>query len=124
MEREDEVRARAQEIEAATVPQTQAQAEIPPEAPLDHYNDYHLQVVNELKKQFNDSMEMFSDRLLQLENEIAELKQRPVEIGVLSENDILKVVGVILGNDRLAEFLGQKLRDKFKDKVKVNFEIS
>lgn len=119
MERENEVRERTREIEAATVPtQTEIELETPP-----HYNDYHLQVMNELKKQFNDSMEMFSDKLLQLENEVTELKQRPVEIGALSENDILKVVGMILGNDKLAEFLGQKLRDKFKDKVKVNFEI-
>jgi hypothetical protein len=126
MEREEEVRERTQEIEAATVPQTETQAdvEIPPEAPLDHYDDYHLKAINTLKKQFNDSLELFSDKLLQLENEVAELKQRASYDGTLSENDIVKVVGVILGNDKLAEFLGQKLRDKFKDKVKVNYEIS
>lgn len=114
MENEDEIRERSREIEEATIPPTQ---------PLDHYDDYHLKAVNELKKDLNASLELFSDKLLQLENEIAELKQRPQYDGVLNENDILKVVGVILSNDRLADFLGQKLRDRFKDKIKVNFEI-
>jgi len=115
MEQENEIRERSRELEEAT---------IPPDRPLDHYDDYHLKAVNELKKQCNNSLELFSDKILQLENEIAELKQSQSRYdGTLSENDILKVVGVILANDRLAEFLGQKLRDKFKDKVKVNFEI-
>lgn len=109
---EREVRERTREIEEATAP-----------TPTVH-DDCNLKAVNELKKNLNDSLELFSDKLLQLEEEVAELKQRPIEVGVLTENDILKVVGIILGNDKLAEYLGQKLRDKFKDKVKVNFEIS
>lgn len=109
---EREVRERTREIETATVPTPAVHA------------DCNLKAVNELKKNLNDSLELFSDKLLQLEEEVAELKQRPIEVGVLTENDLLKVVGIILGNDKLAEYLGQKLRDKFKDKVKVNFEIS
>lgn len=98
MECEKEVRERSREIEAATLPQ--------------------------LKNDFNESMEVLADRLLQLESEIAELKANPSRYdGTLSENDIIRVVGVILANDRLAEYLGQKIRDKFRDKVKVNFEI-
>lgn len=102
MIREEEVRDRSRDIEAATSPDL---------------------TVTDLKTQVNDSLELFSDKLLQLEGELSELKQRNNYDGTLSENDILRVVGVILGNDRLCEYLGQKIRDKFRDKVKVNFEI-
>lgn len=121
LEDQQEIRERSKDIEAATLPQ--AEAEIPPVAPLDHYDDYHLKAVNELKKNLNDSLEIYSDQLLQLQEEVAELRERR-DVAPLSENDILKVIGMILGNDKLAEYLGQKIRDKFKDKVKVNFEIS
>jgi len=105
MEQEQEIRERSRELEAATIPAEQPQ------------------VLDELKRNLNDSLELFSDKLLQLENEVAELKSQRGYDGSLSENDILKVIGVILSNDKLSEYLGQKIRDKFRDKVKVNFEI-
>ncbi len=111
-DREKNVRERSREIEAATTPR------------IESGNAFHQ--IQMIKAQVNESMELISDRLVELETEIARLRQlqQPQYDGSLTENDILKVVGVILANDKLAEFLGSKIRDKFRDKVKVNFEIS
>lgn len=96
--REQEVKKRSRFIEEATLP-TQTQ-------------------IDELKRDVNDSLEAMSEKVLQLEGQI------DTRNGVLSEQELLKVVGYILGNEKLIAFLADKIRDKIKDKpIKVSFDI-
>lgn len=111
--REQEVKDRSKSIEDATLP----------EPPLDHYDHVYQRQVNELKTQVNDSMEAIADRLLQIEGEIETFKASERN-GVLSEQELLKVVGFILSNEKLVAFLVDKLKDKLNaDRPIYNISI-
>ena len=84
-EREQEVRERSREVEETTLPK--------------------------LKQEVNMSFELMADKLLQLEAEIEVLKQG-TRHGVLSEQELLKCVGFILSNEKLAAFLADKIKEQ------------